>query len=89
MQINDELQKINNIHRSLDAQCIMTYIILRETNKSKFNQCQLDWIQERIDLLEEAQRKATEDSLSHVDLELARMPLLEKSSDVGECKQIL
>lgn len=89
MEINDELLKINNIHRSLDAQNQMTYVILRETHKSRFNQAQLNWIQERIDLLEEQNRQATEDSLKHVDLELAKMPLSMKTSDVGECKQVL
>lgn len=89
MEINDELLKINNIHKSLDSQCIMTYVILRETHKSRFNQAQLNWIQERIDLLEERTRQATESSMSHIDLELAKMPLSMKTSDVGECKQVL
>ena len=89
MEINDALMKINNIHSSLNSTCIMTYIILRETHKSKFNEAQLEWIQQRIDLLEEKNRKQVEDSLSHIDLELAKMPLSMKTSDVGECKQIL
>lgn len=89
LDIHDELIKVNNIHHSLNETNIMTYVILRETNKSKFNNAQLAWIQERIDLLEEKNRLALEKSLSHVDLELAQKPLLDKSSDVGECKQVL
>jgi len=89
LEIHSELLKVNNIHHSLDADNIMSYVILRETNKSKFNQAQLDWIQERIDLLEEKNRKQVEDSLKHVDLELCKMPLSSKTSDVGEMKQVL
>jgi hypothetical protein len=87
--IHEELLKINNIHSSLDATSIMTYIILRETHKHKFNDAQLEWIQQRIDSLHEKQRLATEDSLSNVDLELCRMPLSSKTSDVVEVKQVL
>jgi hypothetical protein len=89
LEIHSELLKVNNIHHSLNESNILTYVILRETNKSRFNQAQLDWIQERIDLLEEQNRQANEDSLKHVDLELCKMPLLSKTSDVGEMKQVL
>ena len=89
MTINDELMKINNIHSSLNSTCIMTYIILRETHKSKFNEAQIQWINDRIDLLEEKNRQTTEDGLAHVDLELAKMPLLSKCTDYGELKELV
>ena len=87
--IHEELIKINNIHHSLDATCIMTYVILRETHKARFTDAQIQWINDKIDSLHEKQRQATEDSLKHVDLELCKMPLLSKTSDVGEMKQVL
>lgn len=87
--IHEELMKINNIHSSLDASCIMTYIILRETHKSRFTDSQIEWINNKIDSLHEKQRRATEDSLKHVDLELCKMPLSSKTCDVGELKQVV
>jgi hypothetical protein len=83
LDIHSELIKVNNIHHSLDAENIMTYIILLETNKSKLSQGQILWINERIALLNLKQSKQVVDSLSHVDLDLAKMPLLEKCSDRG------
>lgn len=87
--IHEELMKINNIHHSLDATSIMTYVILRETHKSRFTDSQIQWINDKIDSLHEKQRQATENSLKHVDLELARMPLSSKISDVGELRKVL
>lgn len=89
LDIHDELIKVNNIHRSLDESNIMTYIILLETNKTKLSQGQILWINQRIAALNEKQKQATEDSLSGIDLELARKPLLEKCSDHGEARIIL
>ena len=87
LDIHDELLKINNIHRSLDESNIMTYIILLETNKTKLSQGQILWINQRIAALNEKQRLATEDSLSGVDLELAKKPLLEKCSVSGYIRE--
>jgi len=87
--IHEELMKINNIHHSLDASSIMTYVILRETHRHKFNDAQLEWIQQRMDSLHEKTRQSLEDSLKHVDVELAQMPLSSKTSDVGVLKETL
>ena len=89
LEIHDELLKINNIHHSLNESNIMTYVILKETNKTKLSQSQILWINDRIDALHEKQRQSTEASLSNIDVELAKMPLLSKCTDVGEMKQIL
>jgi len=89
LMIHDELLKINNIHHSLNESNIMTYVILRETNKTKLSQSQILWINDRIDALHEKQRQSTEASLANIDVELAKTPLLSKTHDVGEMKQVL
>lgn len=86
MSVFDELKKINNIHHSLDEDNVMTYVILRETNKDKFTPLQIEWINNRIDELNENHRKAFENSLSNIDVELAKASILSKSSDRGEEK---
>ena len=88
LMIHDELLKINNIHHSLNETNIMTYVILRETNKSRFNQAQLDWIQERIDALHEKQRQSTEAELANIDVELAKTPICEKTSSFGVLREV-
>ena len=89
LDIHDELLKINNIHHSLNETNIMTFVILKETNKSKFSETQIQWINDRIDALHEKQRQLTEASLANIDVEVAKMPLHTKTSDVGECRQLL
>jgi len=88
LDIYEELQKINSIHHSLDEKNVMTYCILRESNRARFSDAQIKWINNRIDLLHDKQRKITEDGLANVDIELASKPLLEKYTDIGEFLQI-
>ena len=88
MTIHEELQKINSIHHSLDEKNPITYVILRETHLDKFTPSQLEWIQHRIDYLQEKSRQAFENSMANVDVSLASAPLLSKSSDTGEIKSI-
>ena len=89
LDIHDELLKINNIHHSLNETNIMTFVILKETNKSKFSEAQIQWIDDRIDALHEKQRQLTEASLANIDVELAKTPICEKTSDSGYMKQVL
>jgi hypothetical protein len=88
MTINEELQKIQNIHHSLDDKNPITYAILLETNRKWFTPSQITWIHERIDTLHERNRLAFENSLQNVDIELAKKPICDKMSDVGEQKLI-
>lgn len=88
LDIHDELLKINNIHHSLNESNIMTYVILKETNKSKFSEAQIQWINDRIDALHEKQRKSTEDSLANIDVELAKKPLSDKTTDSGYMREV-
>ena len=88
MTIHEELQKINSIHHSLDEKNPITYVILRETHLDKFTPSQLEWIQNRIDHLQENSRQAFEESMANVDVSLAKAPLLEKSTDTGEVRHI-
>ena len=87
LEINDELMKINNIHRSLDAENIITYIILLETNKTKLSQGQILWINSRIASLNEKQRKQVADGLENIDVELAKSPLSCKTTSFGCLKE--
>lgn len=87
LDIHDELLKINNIHHSLNETNIMTYIILLETNKSKLSQGQILWINSRIESLNQKQKQATDDSLSNIDVEVAKMPLHTKTSDSGYIRE--
>jgi len=84
--ITEELEKINALHHSLNEKNVMTYVILLETNRKRFTQSQIKWIEDRIDILREKERQAFEKSLEHVDIELASKPILEKSCDTGEVK---
>jgi hypothetical protein len=83
LDIYDELQKINSLHHSLDEKNVMTYCILRESNRSRFSEAQIKWINNRIDSLHEKQRKALENSLQHIDVELAKSPLSDKIENFG------
>ena len=89
MTIHEELQKINAIHHSLDEKNPITYVILRETHKSKWTPSQLEWIQKRIDNLHDSIRQNFEMSLEGVDVELAKAGILDKSSDQGEVRKLV
>lgn len=86
--INEELAKINAIHHSLDEHNPMTYIILRETNRAKFTQSQIQWLDHQIDRLHERSRQSFEKSLQNIDVELASAGIHDKSSDQGEMKRL-
>lgn len=86
MTINEELQKIQNIHHSLDEKNPITYAILLETNRKWFTPSQITWIHERIAYLQHQQKHSVEKSLESIDPDLAVAPILSKSSDVGEMK---
>jgi hypothetical protein len=82
--ITEELEKINALHHSLNENNVMTFVILLETNRKRFTQSQIKWIEDRMDILREKERQAFEKSLEHVDIELASKPILDKSSNTGE-----
>lgn len=88
MTIHEELQKINAIHHSLNETNPMTYVILRETHKSKWTPSQLEWLDNQIDRLQESIRQNFENSLQSVDVELAKASIFDKSSDQGELKKL-
>jgi dihydroneopterin aldolase len=83
MTINEELQKINAIHHSLNETNYITYAILLETNRKWFTASQILWIEERIANLQNQQKQNLQKSLESRDVELAKVGILEKSSDVG------
>ena len=88
MTIHEELQKINAIHHSLNEKNPMTYVILRETHKSKWTPSQLEWLDNQIDRLQNSIRENFEKSLEGVDVELAKASIFDKSSDQGELKKL-
>lgn len=83
VEINEELKKVNAIHGSLDETNPMTFVILLETNRTRFNQGQILWIEEMIRILVEKQKKRVDSSLANIDVDLAQMPILEKSDTFG------
>jgi len=83
VEIHDELKKVNAIHGSLDETNPMTFVILLETNRTRFNQAQIRWIEEMISILVDKQKKRIDLSLSNIDVELAKTPILEKSHTSG------
>ena len=85
--IHEELQKINGLHHSLNETNPMTYVILRETHKSKWSPSQLEWLDNHIDRLSDTIRRNFETSLEGVDVELAQASILSKSSDTGEVRR--
>jgi hypothetical protein len=87
LDIYEELQKINSLHHSLDEKNVMTYCILRESNRARFSDAQIKWINDRIDSLHERQRQALENSLQNVDVELAKSPLSDKTESFGVLRE--
>lgn len=83
VEVNEELKKVNAIHSSLDETNPMTFVILLETNRTRFNQAQILWIEEMIRILVEKQKNRVEKTLEGIDVDLAKMPILEKSDSFG------
>jgi len=81
--IQEELLKINAIHSSLNENNMMTFVILLETNRTRFNENQIIWIENRINKLEKKEQIKINNSLKHLDIELLTKSILEKSSDFG------
>ena len=81
--ITEELQKINAIHHSLDEKNPMTYVILLETNRKHFTPSQIQWIEDRLHNLREKEEQSLQTSLQGLNVELAQVGILEKSSDHG------
>jgi hypothetical protein len=88
MTINEELQKINSIHYSLNETNPITYAILLETNRKWFTASQILWIENRIANLQAKQQQSLQMSLESLDFELAAEPILNKMCEHGEVKQI-
>jgi hypothetical protein len=86
--INEELQKINAIHHSLDEKNPITYAILLETNRKYFTQSQVEWIYSRIQTLKNRESRILQTSLENIDVELAMASILDKSCDYGEMRRI-
>lgn len=87
MTINEELQKINAIHPSLDENNYITYVILLDSNRKWFTPSQVEWIYQRIANLQAKQQQSLQMSLEKVDLELAAEPILNKMCEHGEVKK--
>lgn len=84
--IQEELLKINAIHSSLNENNIMTFVILLETNRKRFNENQIIWIENRIDKLQKKEQIKINNSLEHLDIEVLTKPILQKSSEFGYTK---
>ena len=85
--INEELQKINAIHYSLDEQNPITYAILLDSNRKWFTPSQIEWINQRISSLHQKQEQSLQMSLQSIDVELAAAPISEKMREHGEVKK--
>lgn len=83
VEITSELNKIYAIHHSLDDQNEMTFVILLETNRTRFNAQQIQWVENMIDILHGKEQERIQQTLATIDIELAKMPILEKSSSFG------
>lgn len=83
VEVNEELKKIYAIHHSLDETNPMTFVILLETNRTRFNSEQIKWIEEMIRILVEKQKKRVAATLEAIDVDLARTSILEKSESFG------
>ena len=81
--IQEELLKINSIHSSLNENNIMTFVILLETNRKRFNENQIIWIENRIDKLQKKEQIKINNSLEHLDIDVLTKPILQKSSEFG------
>jgi len=86
VEINEELKKVTAIHGSLDETNPMTFVILLETNRTRFNQAQILWIEDMIRILVDKQKKRVDLSLANIDVDLAKMQILEKSDTFGTLK---
>jgi len=86
VEINEELKKVTAIHGSLDETNPMTFVILLETNRTRFNQAQILWIEDMIRILVDKQKKRVDLSLANIDVDLAKTPILEKSDTFGTLK---
>ena len=84
--IQEELLKINSIHSSLNENNIMTFVILLETNRKRFNENQIIWIENRIDKLQKKEQIKINNSLEHLDIDVLTKPILQKSSEFGYTK---
>ena len=71
------------IHHSLDDQNEMTFVILLETNRTRFNAQQIQWVENMIDILHGKAQERIQQTLATIDIELAKTPILEKSSNYG------
>jgi hypothetical protein len=83
VEITIELNKIYAIHHSLDDQNEMTFVILLETNRTRFNAQQIQWVENMIDILHGKAQERIQQTLATIDVELAKRPILEKSSTYG------
>lgn len=86
IEINTELKKINALHGSLDENNVMTYIIFLESYRHKLSVGQIQWLDDKIDRLNENCRAAFERSLEHIDVELAKRPIIDKMDEVGHMR---
>lgn len=83
IEINTELKKIQALHGSLDENNVMTYIIFLESYRHKLSDGQIQWLDEKIDRLNEKSRATFEQSLSNIDVELASRPITDKMEEGG------
>jgi hypothetical protein len=88
IEVNTELKKINALHPSLDESNGMTYIIFLESYRHRLNTAQVAWLDNKIDDITEKSRLAFETSMEHVDVDLAKKPIMEKMEETGVLREV-
>lgn len=83
LTINAELQKIQNIHSSLDEHNPITFIIFLETFRQKLSPEQIRMIESRIENINNKFNNQLNDFLQTRDEELMKTPLLLKTEESG------
>ena len=88
LTINAELQKIQNIHSSLDEHNPITFIIFLETFRQKLSPEQIRMIDERIEELTNKTNTQVNQFLQTRDEKLMLTPLSLKTEESGIMKGI-
>lgn len=83
IEINTELKKIQSLHSSLDESNVLTYIIFLESYRHKLSTGQIQWLDYKINMLNQKSRATLEQSLANIDVELASRPITDKMEEGG------
>lgn len=78
IEITSELNKIQNIHSSLNETNPQTYIIFQETFRHKLSIKQHEWLDTKINDLVNKEESKIQSLSENINLDIASLPLLEK-----------